>query len=390
MTPPRPACPATLETTRPFDWLLWVGILTWAIVASVELLLNDPKLSALPWPKATATIAGYLVFLSGFLIAAVDHPTLPRPSSQIVGMALQVLSVLGLQCIEPRSLNQILLIMWSSQLPYFMKLERAMLLSALALGLNAVIRVWLEPYRFFWFEPLVYFTFSLFAMVTSRNAMVAERAREELAHRNGELEATQNLLASSAKESERLRIARDLHDSMGHHLTALALQLEILQHQHGIEATKTQELARQLVKLLLADVRATVSNLRAEHPLHLGSLFAPLLRSTSRLNIVSDIPDNLSVSDTRLAETLLYATQEIITNTWRHANAHELNLCVLEENQHLVLAAVDDGRLADHWRPGNGLTGLQERVNALGGECEFKRSERGSLSVRLQLPQVLG
>jgi two-component system, NarL family, sensor histidine kinase DesK len=381
-------CPQPSTRTRSLDWLFWVGILTWAIVAGVELFLSRPALLSLPPLQAVATVAGYLLFLLGFLLGVLEHPRLPRMAAKQLGLALEVLSIIGLQCLEPRSLNQILLIMWSSQLPYFLSLPKATLLSALTLCINAAIRQWLEPTSLFWFEPAVYFTFSLFAMASSRNAIVAEQAREELTQRNAELEATQSLLSASAKESERLRIARDLHDSMGHHLTALALQLEILQHQQGDAAKQTQEQARQLVKLLLADVRATVSNLRAEHSLHVHTLLAPLLRSTPRLDILSDIPDDVSIHDARVAEALLRATQEIITNTWRHANANQLQIRVEEAAGQLILEAHDDGHIAEQWQPGHGLTGLRERVDALAGHCDFQRSARGNLAIRLSLPQV--
>ena len=381
-------CPPAAYASRHVDWLLVVGILTWAIVAGVELALNDPKLTALPMGEAIATVLGYLLFLAAFLAIAVDHPRLKHPAVTITGLALQALSVLFLQALEPRSLNQILLIMWSSQLPYFMRLPRAAVLSALTLIVNAAIRFLLEPQQFFWFEPLVYFTFSLFGMVSSRNAIVADQARAELAQRNAELEATQNLLAASAKESERLRIARDLHDTMGHHLTALALQLELLQHQQGDSAKQTQEQARHLVKLLLADVRATVSNLRSEHTLQLQTLFGPLLRSTPQLQIIADIPADLVVDDARVAETLLRATQEIITNTWRHARASQLAVQVRREGNQLLFEASDNGQVAPDWQVGNGLTGLRERVRAIGGDCELQRDAAGHFRVRLELPQV--
>ena len=381
-------CPPAAYSPRHVDWLLVVGILTWTTVAGVELGLNDPKLTALPIGEAIATVLGYLLFLAAFLAIAIDHPRLKHPAVTVAGLALQALSVLFLQWLEPRSLNQILLIMWSSQLPYFMSLSRAAMLSAFTLIVNAAIRFVIEPHQFFWFEPLVYFTFSLFGMVSSRNAIVADHARAELAQRNAELEATQNLLAASAQESERLRIARDLHDTMGHHLTALALQLELLQHQQGDAAKQTQEQARQLVKLLLADVRATVSNLRNEHSLQLRTLFGPLLRSTPQLQITSDIPADLRVSDARVAETLLRATQEIITNTWRHARATRLTVQVRLNNERLLLDASDDGQIAPNWQPGNGLTGLQERVSAIGGHCYFQRDSSGHFRVQLDLPQV--
>ena len=66
-------CPPAAYASRHVDWLLVVGILTWAIVAGVELALNDPKLTALPMGEAIATVLGYLLFLAAFLAIAIDH-----------------------------------------------------------------------------------------------------------------------------------------------------------------------------------------------------------------------------------------------------------------------------------------------------------------------------
>ncbi|HEX4911294.1 MAG TPA: histidine kinase [Permianibacter sp.] len=388
MSTPSPQCPATPEPRPQTDWLLLVGLLTWALVASIELMWRGSTLLATQPAQLLLTVLGYLVALLGFLLVALASPSRWAPGLPKLGVALQVMAVLGLQLLDHRSLNQILLVMWASQLPYFLSLGRSVLLCAAAIVLNAMIQAAIEPTAVPWFEPTIYFTFCLFAMFTSRNAMVTEQARLELAQRNAELEATQKLLAASAQHSERLRIARDLHDTMGHHLTALALQLEILQHQTGTAAEQTQAQARQLVKLLLADVRATVSNLRSEHQLDVQPLLAPLLRSSPKLKIIADIAPDLKVADTRIAETLLRAVQEILTNTWRHSSAQQLTLRLHQQQESVVLTAEDDGQVANDWQPGNGLKGLSERVNALSGHYQFGPNVHGHFSLRISLPQV--
>lgn len=388
MPTPTPPCPATLEPRPKTDWLLLVGLLTWALVAGIELSWRTATMLAENPAQLIFTVAGYLLALLGFLLVALERPVLRQRWISLLGVALQALAVLGLQLLEHRSLNQILLVMWASQLPYFFALNRSVMLCAAAILLSALIQVLSEPAAVSWLEPTIYFTFSLFAMVTSRNAIVTELARDELAQRNAELEATQNLLAASAKESERLRIARDLHDTMGHHLTALALQLEILQHQRGEAAEHTQMQARQLVKLLLADVRATVSNLRSEHQLNVQQLLAPLLRPNPKLQIQASIEPDLAVADTRIAEALLRAVQEILTNAWRHSDAQRLTLQVKQQDKTLVLTAEDDGHVDSQWRPGNGLKGLSERVTALSGQYQFGPNANGHFSLRIALPQV--
>ncbi|MBK5255326.1 MAG: hypothetical protein JJE39_04775 [Vicinamibacteria bacterium] len=73
---------------------------------------------------------------------------------------------------------------------------------------------------------LAYLAFQLFAVGAASLAESERRAREELAGAKGRLEAMQERLAETTREAERLRIARELHDSLGHHLTALGLDLE--------------------------------------------------------------------------------------------------------------------------------------------------------------------
>lgn len=89
------------------------------------------------------------------------------------------------------------------------------------------------------------------------------QARQQLARVVAELRGTQALLSENSRVAERLRISRDLHDSMGHHLTALSLQLDVAARQlDGPDARRVHE-AHAITKLLLADVRNVVGDLRA-------------------------------------------------------------------------------------------------------------------------------
>ena len=88
------------------------------------------------------------------------------------------------------------------------------------------------------------------------------RSRHGLAAANAELEATRELLAQSVRLAERARIARDLHDLLGHHLTALSLNLEIASHKADGEARERIDTAQSVTKLLLGDVRGVVGALR--------------------------------------------------------------------------------------------------------------------------------
>ena len=80
------------------------------------------------------------------------------------------------------------------------------------------------------FNAGIYLGFQLFALFTSYTALKEAEGRAQLAQLNTELHTAQALLAESSRLSERLRIARELHDLIGHHLTALSLNLEVASH----------------------------------------------------------------------------------------------------------------------------------------------------------------
>src|SRR5205807_1519190 len=118
---------------------------------------------------------------------------------------------------------------------------------------------------------LVYFAFSLFSLFSMHVAHSEMEARKALAEANAELRMTTELLEISSRTSERLRIARDLHDLLGHHLTALSLNLEVASHLAAGEAKESVEKSQAITKELLADVRAVVSRLREDEPVDLAT-----------------------------------------------------------------------------------------------------------------------
>ncbi|MTV24546.1 sensor histidine kinase [Nitriliruptoraceae bacterium ZYF776] len=195
-------------------------------------------------------------------------------------------------------------------------------------------------------------------------------ARKQLAAVHTELKATTALLAESSRSSERLRIARDLHDLIGHQLTALALELEVAAHKAEGPATEHVRRARGLAKELLGDVRSAVGELR-DRPADLRDALAEVVADLPRPHVHLDVEDQLVVDAERVA-TLVRITQEVVTNTIRHAEADQLTIEVrVGEDGEVVLHAADDGMGAPVLRLGNGLTGLRERVELHGGQVHF-------------------
>jgi signal transduction histidine kinase len=99
---------------------------------------------------------------------------------------------------------------------------------------------------------------------------------------NAELRATRALLAESARVNERTRISRELHDLLGHHLTALSLNLEVAGHLSEGRVKEHVQQAHTLARLLLTDVREAVSQLREGGAIDLGAALRPLGRERAR------------------------------------------------------------------------------------------------------------
>lgn len=211
-----------------------------------------------------------------------------------------------------------------------------------------------------------------------------EEGRRRLAEAHTELRATAALLADSSRATERLRIARDLHDVVGHQVTALALELEVASHRSTPPASTRVARARMIAKDLLTDMRATVGELRdgtTDPRAALEAVVTDLPRPEVHLRVADDV----AVDGERLT-ALVRCVQEIVTNAIRHADATSLWIDVeVDEDGSTVLRARDDGRGARQLVQGNGLTGLRERMEALGGHARFS-SDRGFQVVTMVPP----
>jgi signal transduction histidine kinase len=209
------------------------------------------------------------------------------------------------------------------------------------------------------------------ASVLSVTALLREqRMRRELSEAHVELQAASVLLEGSARTAERLRIARELHDLVGHQLTVLTLELEAARHRDGTAAKEHIDRADAVARALLGDVRATVSELRELAPGGLAAALAAVGRDVPGLEVRVEVQDEAPV-DEEQGMVLVRAVQEIVTNTLRHADAQEVSVVVRRDGDRLRLFAGDDGQGARQIVPGNGLRGLSERFAQLGGAVAY-------------------
>ena len=217
-------------------------------------------------------------------------------------------------------------------------------------------------------------------------AVLEQRARARLAAANAELSATQGLLSDTVRASERLRIARELHDHVGHHLTALNLHLDLAQRQAHGKVLELVGVSRELSQALLAEVRRVVVQERDTHPIALAQALATLCAGVPRPPVRLTIAEPLAVASPSTAHAIFRCVQEGLSNAIRHADATLIEVSVRREADAIVVQVSDDGA-GNGGRPeGSGLRGMRERLAAAGGTLAVaNRSPRG-FGIEARLP----
>jgi signal transduction histidine kinase len=379
--------------------LRYAGLFTWGAVGLW--LLNvwlDPTFVP-PEPGETLTLR-ILRWLAVYLVFGVVYWWITRSLGQRrPGFAdhalLLVLTAcaIGVSYFSGTGLGSILLMVLAGLLPWLLRLPVGvawLIASNLATAPVFVNAVDFPP-SIAVLQSLLYLGFSSFVFVTALVARQQAEAREEQRRLNAELRATRALLGESVRVNERTRISRELHDLLGHHLTALSLNLEVAGHlaPEGRAREHVQQ-AHTLAKLLLTDVREAVSQLREGGAIDLAAALQPLSENVPAIDIHMDIETPLTLDDPERAHVLLRCTQEIITNTVRHANAHNLWIHARREGGNIVVDARDDGRGADAVVAGNGLRGMRERLLQYGGDLRIETQPRphpeAGFRLRLTLP----
>ncbi|HWT16247.1 MAG TPA: histidine kinase, partial [Patescibacteria group bacterium] len=208
---------------------------------------------------------------------------------------------------------------------------------------------------------------------------------EQLRAITAELVATRTLLAEGARDQERLRLSRELHDVAGHKLTALKLNLRALQQQSTGALAEDIASCTQLADELLGDLRGVVRQMRSDDGIDLARALASLAAPFRKPAVRIDIDPALRVDSLETAQTIVRVVQEGITNAVRHADADRVVVSLRRDGGVLRLDIGDDGRARAPIREGHGLTGMRERVAEHGGKLEIER-DAGGTTLRVALP----
>ena len=250
---------------------------------------------------------------------------------------------------------------------------------------------------------LLYALFQTLSSSRRRAIELAEEMTGELRASETKLQKTNDNLrrlaahAESIKESERKRIAREIHDDLGQNLLALRIEADLLASRTSRRHPRLHARARwtlEQIDATIKSVRQIINDLRP-HVLDLGLTAAvdwQIAEFQRRTGITCELISDgreLHVSD-RCATTLFRILQESLTNVSRHARATAVRVELALEAESIAMTVSDNGiglSKAVGQKPGSfGLVGIEERVRILGGKCVITSRPNAGTSVHVSIP----
>jgi two-component system sensor histidine kinase DesK len=349
------------------DWYSWLN-LVWSLWLFMVPLIQ-PRTAFPGW--LAPTLASYAVFLAMFVAIHYGDPR------RILWLALGIGALAFL--LTPRNPGaQTYIIYACAYLPFALRPRAAII------GMVLVI----AAYAAFWLKLGFPWVFVLNAVVVGlvvglMNVHYIRRKQADSA-----LKLSHDEVRRLAALAERERIGRDLHDLLGHTLSLVALKSELagkLVDRDPAAARRELDEVSRVAREALTQVRSAVTGIRA------AGLGAEL--ASARLLLEADaVQLQYALAPVTLPaeiETVLALTvREAVTNIQRHARARHAEVTLASTPREVKLCICDDGR-GGAIAPGNGLSGMRERIEALGGKLRIDSSSSGTrLEACIPLPKV--
>jgi signal transduction histidine kinase len=383
--------------------LPWVG----ASLALVVLVGGLYEVLAGLRPARPVEVVAFVVGIGALLaLELAGRWVPPRTRVRLVAaLVLRAALIHAIAAADPSGLSQALYLL----VPFAVQLSLgrwAGLATAAAYELGLV--GWLSAAHPGWFaDPdqvadLLMFTVGLvFAVAIADVAVRADASRvraeqllAELADSHRRLGEYAERVGELAAAEERNRLARDIHDSLGHHLTAVGIQLEkalAYRARDAGQADRAVTDARDSARAALAEVRGSVAVLRAEPPApSLATALSALKAQLDSGSVRIDCAVHGDETGHAGALTALYrAAQEGLTNAVRHAGAGRIEVTARFTAEAASVVVRDDGRgLPADRRDGFGLTGMRERLAAVGGELSLSGAPGGGTTLTATVPRA--
>jgi signal transduction histidine kinase len=355
--------------------LLLTGLAAWLGVCAATLATAESSSPLLAWAVAS------LLFVGSFAWNA------RRPESSQVALALQSVSVVAMVALLCNGYEGLLLVLIAAQLALYGNRVVGIvwiITQSIALAVAIAIHWSLQPALILG-PPYLGFQILMFAAV--RLFADERRARDGLDEANRNLLRLQSELAAKTRAEERLLIAQEMHDVLGHHLTALNLNLEFAARQSAGAARDTIDTARSVTRALLRDIKTLVRIANDETPVDLLQEMQRLAQELPRPKLHISCAADFGVADARASRALFRVVQEVVTNAIRHGEARNLWIIIERTGEQIRLTARDDGEAADV-SEGFGLAGMRRRLEELGGTMSAAPATSGGFEVRVELPHT--
>jgi len=361
------------------DWLLhFSGFITWSVVSYLSLV--NIALSGEFYLK----LIGFFVFYICFAWIVFSQNNVSDLVKKVL-LSIEIMTVLILISFDKYNIVAILSVLIATQLPQIFTRKQAILLMVLITSGHFAISYDGSLISTF-FHVIIYFMLQIFGFSAIETIQREAKAKEELEAINQELLATRFMLKTSSQKQERLRISRDLHDVIGHQLTALSLNLEVAKHKVSEEFKPLLQDNLQLAKTLLTDVRQVVKEMRDEEQFDLISSVENLISQLPNCHLT--VCSSPEVHSLQLKQQLMFCLQEGISNALRHGKANQFTIECKKIDNCLELVLSDNGTGISTQNIvsfGSGITGMKERLAEFSGQVELITHKNGcALNIKVE------
>ena len=374
----RPECD---ETASPFKMKSWNAMfrdrehgwspLLWVVY--LGFFFVDPVMSHASAGRWLFDCLGAAIFLC--LYFGLFVLVYPRALAHIAGMVL-----LGVLYLPYNGGACTFFIFAAAMVPFCVESQGAAVFGLLAVGATGAVEC-LVLHIYGW----EIFYAALFPMIIGAgNTFFAERNRM-----NRRLRKANEEIEQLAKVAERERIARDLHDVLGHTLSVITLKSELagkLMERDPQRAKKEIGEVEQISRQALTDVRDAIRGYRAKG---LSAELAQAKATLETAGVTVQCDAATTVKLPAVQESVLsLAVREAVTNVVRHAQARTCRMRLEQQNGSCRLEIQDDGRGSANGE-GNGLRGMRERVEMLGGTLHRNTDSGTTLTITLPLKEMV-
>jgi len=384
--------PILLITVDPVRLLQYSGIMAGALAGAGA--IADAHISAGPQGTTRVVVEQSLflcVFLAGFWYNTRLHPT---------GKRWLPVAVLLVQIFAALTVAAELFLLLAAEIPLIIRGRRAfawiggvaILIVALSIAAAMIGDFTVADEVTHVPRPaaelltvVISLAWAGFAFSAGYLILQMEESRNATLWAKAQLEGSQHLLSETARIGERLRISRELHDSIGHHLTGLSINLEVASQLSTEPALTPIRRAQLVAKILLAETREVLSSLRSEQSADLKPALEQLCGAMKRPACHLDIAGDLGLGPAA-SRALFRCAQEAMTNAARHSGASQFWLKIERREGRVLFEARDDGRTRTEIVPGNGLRGMRERLKELDGDLEIESPPRCGVTLRGWIP----